>query len=82
MLFKNSRGLEALATLAVLYVHFQSMLPYCYDQLRLQRAELEAEGEERWLERNLREVPNDAARVVRSRDRHSGADTAVPAAGP
>jgi hypothetical protein len=31
------------------------MLPYCYEQLRLQRAEIESDGEERWLERNLRE---------------------------
>jgi radical SAM superfamily enzyme YgiQ (UPF0313 family) len=60
---KNSRGVEALATLAVLYVHFQSMLPYCYEQLRLQQAELEEQGEEQWLERNLREPPPDSARV-------------------
>jgi radical SAM superfamily enzyme YgiQ (UPF0313 family) len=53
--FRNSRGIEALATLAALYVHFQSMLPYCYEQLRLQRAEIESDGEKRWLERNLRE---------------------------
>ena len=55
VLFKNSQGMEALITLAVLYVHFQAMLPYCYEQLRLQQAELEMEGEQAWLERNLRE---------------------------
>jgi hypothetical protein len=70
VLFKNSRGLEALATLAVLYVHFQAMLPYCYEQLRLQRSELEAEGETRWLERNLREDSADTVRPIRSPGEH------------
>jgi hypothetical protein len=63
VLFKNSRGMEALITLAVLYVHFQSMLPYCYEQLGLQQAELEKEGEASWLERNLRELQPDDARA-------------------
>jgi hypothetical protein len=63
VLCQNSRGIEALVTLAVLYVHFQSMLPYCYEQLRLQQAELEQEGEEKWLEQNLREPQPDAARA-------------------
>jgi radical SAM superfamily enzyme YgiQ (UPF0313 family) len=63
VLFKNSRGVEALATLAVLYAHFQAMLPYCYEQLRLQQAELEEEGEEKWLERNLCEPPPDSAKA-------------------
>jgi hypothetical protein len=63
VLIKNSRGVEALATLAVLYVHFQAMLPYCYEQLRMQQAELEDEGEEQWLERNLREPRPDSGRV-------------------
>jgi len=38
VLRKHPRGIEALITLAVLDVHFQSMLPYCYEQLRLQFA--------------------------------------------
>ncbi len=46
---KNPAGVEALATLSVLYLHFQSMLPYCYEQLGKQRAELDAMGEEAWL---------------------------------
>jgi radical SAM superfamily enzyme YgiQ (UPF0313 family) len=57
---KNPRGVEALATLAVLYLHFQDMLPYCYEQLRLQQAELADEGEEAWLLRNLREPSTDS----------------------
>jgi hypothetical protein len=60
VLFRNSRGMEALATLAVLYVHFRSMLPYCYEQLDRQRAEIDAEGEEAWLARNLQEPGADA----------------------
>lgn len=60
VVLENPRGIEALATLAVLYVHFQSMLPYCYEQLRLQQAELEKEGEATWLARNLREIPDEA----------------------
>jgi radical SAM superfamily enzyme YgiQ (UPF0313 family) len=50
---KNRVGLEALATLSVLYTHFQAMLPYCYDQLAKQQAEIAALGEERWLAKNL-----------------------------
>jgi hypothetical protein len=82
VLFKNSRGLEALATLAVLYVHFQSMLPYCYEQLRLQRSELEAEGETRWLERNLREVSAVAARPVHPPGGSDGVDAVASAVRP
>lgn len=52
---KNSAGVEALATLAVLYVHFQSMLPYCYEKLAEQQAALAEHGEEHWLAKNLRE---------------------------
>ncbi len=52
---RNLAGVEALATLSVLYVHFQSMLPYCYEKLAEQEAALEAEGEAAWLARKLRE---------------------------
>jgi radical SAM superfamily enzyme YgiQ (UPF0313 family) len=52
---KNPAGIEALATLSVLYVHFQSMLPYCYEKLSEQEAALELKGEAKWLEENLRE---------------------------
>ncbi|MBN1608580.1 MAG: B12-binding domain-containing radical SAM protein [Polyangiaceae bacterium] len=78
VVFNNPRGLEALATLAVLYVHFQSMLPYCYEQLRLQRAEIESEGEERWLERNLRE-PEASDTTAPARRPHERPVTAVVA---
>jgi radical SAM superfamily enzyme YgiQ (UPF0313 family) len=50
---QNRAGLEALATLAVLYVHFQSMLPYCYEKLAEQQAEVETNGEAAWLAKNL-----------------------------
>jgi radical SAM superfamily enzyme YgiQ (UPF0313 family) len=80
VLFKNSRGMEALATLAVLYVHFRSMLPYCYEQLRRQRAEIETEGEEAWLARNLQEAGADAETAPR-RDPASLAETTSAAAG-
>ena len=53
---KNRAGVEALATLSVLYVHFQSMLPYCYEQLAAQQAEVEA-SEEQWLAKNLGSRP-------------------------
>ncbi|MEE9385999.1 MAG: B12-binding domain-containing radical SAM protein [Nannocystaceae bacterium] len=55
VLYRNPRGLEALVTLAVLYVHFESMLPYCYAQLNRQLETLEEEGEEEWYARNLKE---------------------------
>jgi radical SAM superfamily enzyme YgiQ (UPF0313 family) len=51
----NSAGIEALATLSVLYLHFQEMLPYCYEQLELQQAKIRELGEEEWLARNLAE---------------------------
>ena len=59
--FKNQAGLEAFVTLSVLYVHFQSMLPYCYEQLALQQAALEDVGEDEWMARNLREPPAESA---------------------
>jgi radical SAM superfamily enzyme YgiQ (UPF0313 family) len=58
---QNSAGLEALATLSVLYVHFQSMLPYCYEQLALQQSELKELGEEKWGAMNLAEGKKAAA---------------------
>ena len=39
----------------------QAMLPYCYEQLDLQQRELERDGEAKWLERNLRELPAPSA---------------------
>ncbi len=60
-LFRNPKGIEALAMLSILYVHFQSILPYCYEQLEKQREEIKAEGDEAWLERNLNEVIEEPA---------------------
>jgi len=62
---QNSAGLEALATLAVLYVHFQSMLPYCYEQLAAQQAEVER-SEEAWLSKNLCAQTTASAEAVAS----------------
>ena len=47
---RNPRGLEAFATLAVLYLHFQGLLPYCEEQLGRQQAAIARLGEEAWLE--------------------------------
>ena len=55
VIFRNPRGVEALVTLAVLFLHFQKMLPYCFEQLQLQREELESIGENEWLRQNLLE---------------------------
>lgn len=52
---KNHAGVEALATLSVLYVHFRSMLPYCYEKLAEQQQKLRDMGQEAWLAENLRE---------------------------
>lgn len=65
VLRKNPAGIEALATLSVLYVHFASMLPYVYKQLERQRHEVEELGERAWLEKNLGHAVNDAANAVR-----------------
>ncbi len=54
---RNRVGLESLATLSVLYVHFRSMLPYAYEQLANQQAEIAALGEEAWLRKNLPPAP-------------------------
>lgn len=56
VVLKNSKGLEAYVTLAVLYVHFESMLDYCYTQLASQMRELEQLGEEAWLQSKLPKV--------------------------
>lgn len=61
---KNPSGVEALVTLSVLYVHFQSMLPYCYERLAEQQAAVAGQGEERWLEKNLREPKRSKLPVV------------------
>lgn len=63
VLFKNSAGIESLASLAVLYVHFNTMLPYCYEQLAKQQAAIRELGEEKWLENNLREPEQVPERV-------------------
>jgi radical SAM superfamily enzyme YgiQ (UPF0313 family) len=54
---KNRVGLEAFATLSVLYVHFQTMLPYCYGELAKQQAEIGSLGEAAWLAKNLPPAP-------------------------
>ncbi len=60
---KNSAGIEALATLSVLYVHFRSMLPYCYEKLAEQQQKLRDLGSEAWLEENLREPEPQRGRL-------------------
>jgi hypothetical protein len=55
VLTQNPRGLESLATLSVLYVHFESMLPYCYEQLTKQIQAIGELGETEWLAQNLAE---------------------------
>jgi radical SAM superfamily enzyme YgiQ (UPF0313 family) len=55
VLTHNRAGLESLAMLSVLYLHFKAMLPYCYEQLALQIKAIEELGEEEWLARNLAE---------------------------
>ena len=47
---RNPAGLEAFATLSVLYLHFQGLLPYCEEQLGRQQAAIARLGEARWLE--------------------------------
>lgn len=58
VLYQNRAGIEALATLSVLYVHFREMLPYCYEKLAEQRAAIQELGEERWLAQNLQHAPS------------------------
>jgi len=57
VLFKNRVGMEALVTLAVLYTHFESMLPYCFEQLERQKLEIQNQGEDEWFSENLKETP-------------------------
>ena len=54
--FKNPKGMEALAMLSILYLHFVDMLPYCREQLGRQQKEIAQRGELEWLEDNLREA--------------------------
>lgn len=65
VVLRNHRGIEAYVTLSVLYLHFDSMLDYCYEQLAQQRAEIERLGEDGWLRKNLPKKP--ALAVVRER---------------
>jgi radical SAM superfamily enzyme YgiQ (UPF0313 family) len=60
VLAKNPAGVEALVTLAVLYVHFSAMLPYCYDRIAEQQRSIAELGEAAWLEANLTPPPDDA----------------------
>jgi hypothetical protein len=53
---KNPAGLEALATLSVLYIHFSDLLPYCEGQLQGQLAAIAERGEDLWLEDRLAEA--------------------------
>jgi radical SAM superfamily enzyme YgiQ (UPF0313 family) len=46
----NPSGLEAFATLSVLYLHFEGLLPYCEEQLGRQLAAIARLGGARWLE--------------------------------
>jgi len=52
---KNPAGLEALATLSVLYLHFSDLLPYCEGQLQAQLTAIAERGEEGWVQDRLRE---------------------------
>lgn len=64
---KNPSGLEALAILSVLYVHFHAMLPYCYEKLDEQIRELDELGEEEWFRRRLPPAPERVAEKPRAR---------------
>jgi radical SAM superfamily enzyme YgiQ (UPF0313 family) len=57
VLRKNPAGLEALATLSVLYLHFDELMPYCERQLELQREAIQKQGEANWLQEHLRAPP-------------------------
>lgn len=52
---KNSKGIEALATLAVLYTHFEGMIPYCREVLSAQRQAMLDVGSEQWLATQMAE---------------------------
>ena len=54
---RNPSGLEAFATLSVLYLHFEALLPYCEEQLGRQQAAIARLGEARWLEAMSRDRP-------------------------
>ena len=61
VVWRNPAGIEALAMLSVLYLHFRSMLPYCREQLTAQLNAIEQQGEEDWLRMKLEEAPRHAA---------------------
>lgn len=78
VLVRNPRGMEALVTLAVLYLHFESMLPYCYTQLAKQLDTITNEGEESWYARNLAEPKKPASLPVVPSDAPSRLAAAAP----
>jgi len=58
----NPAGIEAFATLSVLYLHFEGLLPYCEEQLGRQQAAISRLGEARWLEeKGLPRLPGGAS---------------------
>lgn len=72
VVFGNPRGVEAFVTLAVLLVHFHTMVPYAYEQLAKQRKTIADLGEEAWLEQNLREPAEAPGSGPRAPSRESG----------
>ncbi len=48
VLWNNNKGVEALFTLAVLFTHFQRMLPYCVRMLDAQQEAIREQGLEGW----------------------------------
>lgn len=62
VVFRNPAGVEAMATLSVLYLHFERMLPYVYEQLERQQSEIAAAGETEWLSSRL-EDPGAASPI-------------------
>jgi hypothetical protein len=57
---KNPAGLEAFATLSVLYLHFESMMPYVYGELEKQRSAILDAGEADWLAMKIGGAPRNA----------------------
>lgn len=55
VLRRNRVGIEALVTLSVLFLHFEQMMPYCFEQLERQRREVAELGEQAWLDQHLAE---------------------------
>ncbi len=54
---RNPAGLEAFATLSILYIHFESMLPYVYGELEKQRSAITDVGEAKWLAEKIHFEP-------------------------